>query len=173
MKLRRLHRRSESRVYDFYRSLLCVLVFIIAAGCTDSSIIPIAGYWTGGFNAMPADRKVKMRPEWVYRGYLQLYATGMKYKMHMESVAQIVDVSGTWQKKKDNIYLTSNLIEFDDKGGNLQRPVGVKPLDPQEVRQAYSQVMSFKYVEAKHELDGLDMSMGPIVGRHVFIKGGE
>lgn len=150
-----------------------IVALLLATGCTDSSIIPIAGYWTGGFNAKPADPKVRMRPEWVYKGYLQLYATGMKYKMHMESVAQIVDVSGTWQKKKDKIYLTSNLIEFDDKGGDLQRPVGVKPLPPPDVRQAYGQVMGFNYVADKHELDGLDMSMGPIIGRHVFIKGGE
>jgi hypothetical protein len=158
---------------SFSMKLLCVLLLIVTTGCTDSSIIPIAGYWTGQFNAKPADPKVKMRPEWVYKGYLQLYATGMKYKMHMESVAQIVDVSGTWQKKKDKIYLTSNLVEFDDKGGDLQRPTGVKPLDPQVVRQAYSQVMGFNYDAAKHELDGLDMSMGPLIGTHVFIKGGE
>ena len=153
--------------------MLLLLLLLLAIGCTDSYIIPIAGYWTGEFKAQPAEAGQQMKKEWAYKGYLQLYATGMKYKMHMESVAQIVDISGTWKKKKDKIYLTAGQIDFDDKGGDLQRPLGVTPISPDLVRQAYSQEMVLKYEPSKSELDGLEMSMGPLIGHHVFTKGGE
>lgn len=114
-----------------------------------------------------------MRREWVYKGWLQVYVTGERYKMHMESVAQIVDISGNWTYKGNKIYLTAKDIVFDDRGGELQRPEGVLPLPPEEVRETYSHGMVLSLQPGKTKLVSLDMTLGPLVGTHVFTKGGE
>ena len=148
-------------------------LMLLVGGCSDPSIIPFAGYWDGQFKVQPADPGVKMRPEWVYKGYLQVYATNRNFKMHMESIAQIVDISGKWTNKGNKLYLKADKVEFDDKGGKVVRPNGVNPIDPDAVRAAYSQEMVYEMSSDKKYLTSLDMSMGPVIGKHVFKKGGE
>ena len=155
------------------RRLFCLFAMLLAAGCADTSIIPFAGYWTGEFKARPSDSKQKMRPEWVYKGYIQLYATGRKFKMHMESIAQIVDIDGTWTNKGEKAYLKANKIEFDDRGGEIQRPSGVVPVPPEDVQTAYNRPLVFVLQPDKNTMIGLEMSIGPLIGHHVFTKGGE
>lgn len=152
---------------------LLIAFAFLGLGCSDPSIIPFAGYWDGEFKAQPADAAAKMRPEWVYKGYLQVYATNRVFKMHMESVAQIVDINGHWTHKGDKLYLKADKVEFDDKGGKVARPIGVNPIDPDAVKGAYTREMVFVLSPDKQYLTSLEMSMGPILGKHVFKKGGE
>jgi len=155
--------------------LYAALIFIAlwVTGCSDTAIAPLAGFWQGQFNGSPSDPKVQMRPEWVYKGYLQLYATGMKFKMHLESQVQIVDITGTWSHKKNKIYLSPGDVQFDDFGGKLLQRPGVKPLDPEQVRDALRQPLVFSYTPSPQKLDGLEITFGPMLGRFDFTKGQE
>lgn len=157
--------------------IICLLLLFafacIICGCSDSSIGPMAGFWQGQFNGAPANPKDQMRPEWTYKGYLQLYATGMKFKLHMESQAQIVDTSGTWSHKKNKIFLTTTDVQFDDLGGKLLQRPGVKPLDPTQVQTALTQPLVFTYSDSPQKLEGLEITFGPMLGRFDFTKGQE
>ena len=156
-----------------FLAALLALLLIGVTGCSDTSIAPMAGFWQGQFDGTPTDSKVQMRPEWIYKGYLQLYATGMKFKMHMESQVQIVDVNGTWSHKKNQIYLSPDEVKFDDFGGKLLQRPGVKPLDPEEVRNALKQPLVFSYSNNPQRLQGLRITFGPMLGRFAFTKGQE
>jgi hypothetical protein len=114
-----------------------------------------------------------MRPEWIYKGYLQLYATGMKFKLHMESEVQIVDASGTWSHKKNKIYLSPTDVKFDDFGGKLLQRPGLKPVDPTQVQEALRQPLVFNYSDNPQKLVGLEITFGPMLGRFDFTKGEE
>ena len=157
----------------FAKLVVLITLLVLGIGCSDTSIAPLAGFWQGQFNGTPSDPKVQMRPEWIYKGYLQLYATGMKFKMHLESQVQIVDVSGTWSHKKNKIYLSPADVQFDDFGGKLLQRPGVKPLDPGEVRDALKQPLVFSYTPSPQKLDGLEITFGPMLGRFDFTKGQE
>ena len=160
-------RNLISRLFSLF-----VLLFV-AISCTDSSLIPVAGFWNGGFDGSPSDPNVVMKPEWKYRGFLQLYVTDMKFKMHLESEVQIVDVTGTWEKKKNKIYVIPKDVQFDDKGGRLLQKPGVTPLDPDVVKKACSQELVFAYTDNPQELKGLEITFGPMLGRFDFSKGRE
>jgi hypothetical protein len=145
----------------------------VVVGCSDTSITPLAGFWQGQFDGAPSNPKEKMLPEWTYKGYLQLYATGMKFKMHLESEVQIVDVSGTWSHKKNKIYLAPDDVQFDDFGGKLLQRPGVKPVDPTKVQEALRQPLVFAYTNNPQKLEGLEITFGPMLGRFDFTKGQE
>ena len=146
---------------------------MIVAGCSDTTIAPMAGTWQGEFTGSPSDPKVSMRPEWTYKGYLQLRATQMKFKMHLESQAQVVDAEGTWSHKKEKIYVTASEIKFDDRGGKLLQKPGLTPIDPDKVREALSRPLVFSFQENPQKLEGLKITFGPLLGNFVFTKGQE
>jgi hypothetical protein len=146
---------------------------LMAFGCADTGIVPFAGYWQGKFEGIPAEPEFNMRPEWAYKGFLQIYGTRHRYKMHMESNAQIVDIAGTWTHKGNRLFLKANDIQFDDRGGAIVRPRGVVPIPPEDVRKAYGKEMVLVLDPQKNRLESLDMTLGPLIGRHVFTKGGE
>jgi hypothetical protein len=156
-----------------HRVLFLFLLLVVAVGCSDTSIAPMVGMWQGGFDGKPTDPGVTERPEWVYKGYLQLYATGMKFKMHLESEVQIVDVSGTWTHKKEKIYVSPVEVAFDDRGGELMQRPGAKPVDPELIRQALSHELVFTYKPNPQSLVGLEMTLGPMLGHFAFTKGRE
>ena len=148
-------------------------VAFLAAGCTDSSIAPLAGTWQGGFDGVPTDSRTIMRPEWTYKGYLQLYVTGMKCKMHLESEAQVLDITGTWSHKKDKIYVVPKDLAFDDRGGKLLQKPGLQPIDPTLVQTACTQELIFSDTDNPQHLTGLESTFGPMLGRFDFSKGTE
>jgi hypothetical protein len=160
------------RIIQFF---LMVLFILLAAGCSDPAIGPMAGMWQGQFEGAPSKTNVQMRKEWTYKGYLQLYATGMKFKLHMESDVQIVDVLGTWTHKKNKINLATKEVDFDDSktGGQLLQKPGLKPIDPTQVRDALQQPLVFDYIDNPQKLEGLKFTFGPMLGRFVFTKGQE
>jgi len=155
------------------KKLLAICAIALAIGCTDSSLAPLAGFWDGSFQGAPTDAKQAMRPEWTYKGYLQLYLTGMKFKMHLESDAQVIDINGTWSHKKDKIYVVPKDVVFDDRGGQLLQRPGLKPIDPAVVQKACSQTLIFAYTDNPQQLKGLEITFGPMLGRFVFTKGRE
>jgi hypothetical protein len=152
----------------------CFLLFL-AIGCSDPTIGPMAGMWQGQFDGAPTKPKETMLKEWTYKGYLQLYATGMKFKLLLESDVQIVDAIGTWSHKKNKIYLATKEVDFDDSktGGQLLQKPGLKPIDPTQVRNALQQPLVFNYIDNPQKLEGLEITFGPMLGRFVFTKGQE
>ena len=156
-------------------SVLITLLALLNVACSDTSIAPLAGFWEGQFNGSPSNPTVKMRSEWTYKGYLQLYATGMKFKMHLESNVQIVDIDGTWSHKKNKIFLSTNKVAFDDSktGGQLLQKPGLTPVDPTKVREALQEPLVFNYSDNPQKLEGLEITFGPMLGRFVFTKGQE
>jgi hypothetical protein len=154
---------------------LLLLLIVVVCGCSDPSITPLAGMWQGKFEGAPVDVQVAMRKEWIYKGYLQLYATGMKFKLHIESSVQIVDAEGKWSHKKNKIYLDVAEVKFDDSktGGQLLQKPGLTPIDPTKVRDALTQPLVFTYTDGPQKLEGLKITFGPMLGRFVFTKGQE
>lgn len=161
------------RVTQIASYAIAAATLFLAGGCADETRVPFARFWQGEFQGASGDPKTPMRKEWVYKGWLQVYITGNKYKMHMESIGQILDISGTWTHKADRMLLTATNIDFDDRGGEMMLKPGVKPIAPDLVRDAYSRPLVLVLQPDKQTLVGLEMSIGPIVGKHLFRKGGE
>jgi hypothetical protein len=153
------------------RALALLPLALIASACNDPHVVGLAGMWDAEFKIL--EPKTGVRPEWNYRGFLQLYATGNKFKMRLESNAQIVEMDGVWTITEDdkNLTLEFKEIKFDDRGGELRRPPNVQPLDPTAVRQAYSGKMPLKLDRQTNTLTGLEMDLGPLVVQHIFKKG--
>jgi hypothetical protein len=146
--------------------LLC-----LAAGCNDPHVVGLAGIWDGGPEILEPTNGI--RKEWQYKGFLQIYATGNKFKLRQESSGQIVEAEGVWAMSKDDKKLTLEFkkVTFDDLGGQLRRAPGVEPIDPVSVRKAYSGKMLFNLNRQTQTLSGLEMEFGPLVVKHVFRKG--
>lgn len=152
--------------------LAVALAVVASAGCGNSRVGELAGIWHGEFKPS-AESELKMRKEWGYRGYLQLYVTNMKFKMRLESLAQIVDVTGTWKVDQSRVTLSVANVAFDDLGGQVRRRPGITPIPPEAVREAFSQQLVLDYESEGQTLAGLDMTLGPILGKTFFKKGKE
>lgn len=144
------------------RLLLLLAVAIFAAGCIDKERAPVMGMWTGGF----FDDKGQ-----AFKGYVQLYKTGDKFKMRLASKEQAMDFEGTWTIAKRRIDLTVIDIKFDNPTEEDQKALGLKIISPDDVRAAYGKPITLDLDEKGSKLTGLSVSLGPLLGRHEFNKG--
>ncbi len=144
------------------RKWLPILLALLAAGCVDRSRVPVMGLWTGGFYADKGQ---------AFKGYLQLYRTGDKFKMRLASKDQAIDFDGTWTVDKRRIVLSVGDIKFDNPTEEDQKALGLKIIQPDEVRSAYSKPITLDLDQGETKLGGLTMTLGGLSGKHEFSKG--
>lgn len=142
---------------------LWILLVLILAGCADKERTPVMGHWTGGFYTDEAE---------AMRGYLQLYRTGDKFKMRLASKIQELNFEGTWTIAKGRIELRTGDIEFDNPTEATQKAMGLRVLDSEKVRNAYSKPVILDISGDQKTLKGLTMSLDNLQGSHKFVKGG-
>jgi len=144
------------------RLLLLLAIAIFAAGCIDKERAPVMGMWTGGFYTDKGQ---------AFKGYLQLYRTGDKFKMRLASKDQAMDFEGTWTIGKRRVELTVGDIKFDNPTEEDQKALGLKIISPEDVRGAYGKPVTLDLDEKDTRLTGLTFPLGSILGRHEFAKG--
>lgn len=142
--------------------LLLLLVAAGVVGCADRERTPILGTWTGGF----FDDQNQL-----FKGYLTLYRTGDKFKMRLTSKEQAMDFEGTWTVAKHRVTLTTTDIKFDNPTEEDQKALGIKIIQPDEVRAAYAKPVALDLDSNKQKMAGLTMTLGSLTGKHRFEKG--
>ena len=152
------------------RSWMLIPVLALA-GCGTKEGMAYFGRWSGRFAVESAEGSSEGdRLRSGMKGYLQIYATERRFKMHLEGEQQNVDVSGHWEIKKRRLTLRSNDIQIEDPGEELSDPTR-KRLPPRALRDAYARPLVFDLSPDGRALTGLTTSVGTLVGRHLFTKG--
>lgn len=162
------------KVFIVFGVLLVLLIgFTVRASFSNQDLMPFTGRWKGGFTvdsiqkgSDTADDRHRSRLE----GYVQVYLTGRKYVLHLEGEQQGIDVTGTWTAKGDRITLQSKSVTIDDQGGADARNPNKKYIPNEVVNEAYSRQMVLVLSKDKHNLRGLKVSVGDLIGEHAFEK---
>lgn len=141
-------------------------VLVTRARTANDELRPYLGKWTGGFYADPSNKKRDLI------GYLQIYATGMTFKMHIEAAQQQIDVNGTWTLEKKQVVLKPNDVHIEDFGGADSRNPNLDYYPNEAVRAAYSKPVVLNASADGKVLSGLLMSIGDREGEHRFDWGG-
>lgn len=154
-------------------TLLAAVLFALTLRATGSNreLIPFTGRWGGGFEIDtvtqgPASDEVKRQNR--LEGYLQVYLTGRKYKLHLEGIQQGIDVDGTWTAKGRRITLTPKEVKIDDRGGPEMRDPNKPYLPNEDVTAAYSKPIVLDQAEDGKSFKGLSMTVSRFIGRHAF-----
>jgi hypothetical protein len=144
------------------KRILLLAPFLLLVGCVDKDRAPVLGTWTGGFYTDQAE---------VLRGYLQLYKTGDKFKMHLNNKDQEMNIDGTWTIAKKRIELHVSDIKFENPAEEVQKALKLRIFPSEQVRTAYAKPIILNIKLDENELNGLTMTLGDIQGKHVFKKG--
>jgi hypothetical protein len=135
---------------------------LLLAGCADKRLQPFLGTWRGGFYPVAARGTANQTPEWA--GYLQLYMTHAKCILHLENASSNVDVTGTWQLKKERILVTATSIDLDTREGALSNNADAKLKLADQIRTDLKAGVILQVEENGTKLQGLDMHLGPDLG---------
>lgn len=127
---------------------------------------PFLGKWTGAFVVDPPNKRENLD------GFLQMYATEMMFKMHLEGEQQEIDVDGNWAIEGKQIILKPTHVDIQDYGGQDVRNPNLAYIPNDDVRAAYERTLVFNPSADKKKLDGLLISIGPLRGAHQFTYGG-
>jgi len=158
----------------FVLLIIAVSFAIIAeASCSNKDIMPFLGKWSGGFNVqrvtVGADTP-KDRERSSLHGFVQIYATNRKFKLHLEGEQEALDLTGTWTFKKNRMTLTTTDFAVDDQGGADMRNPNMKFIPADELRVGYTRPMVLDLSPDKKHLSGLPITIGGLVGKHDFAK---
>ena len=156
---------------------LATLLFVMTLRATESNKdqIRYTGRWKGGFT-VDAVQKGPDTPEARHgqrlEGYLQVYLSGHRYKLHLEGQQQGIDIDGTWTAQGNRLTLTPKAVAIDDQGGEDKRDPN-KPYIPNEaVLDAYNRPLVLAQSPDKKSFQGLKVTIGNLLGSHAFVKDG-
>lgn len=152
---------------------ITLVAFTIRATGSNRELIRYTGKWSGGFtvdSVVSGPDSVTVRKRNGLIGYLQIYLTGRKYKLHLEGEQQGIDVDGTWTAKGEKITLTPKEVKIDDRGGPEQRDPNRPYLPNDDVNTAYRKPIVLSQSADKNTFAGLAMSVGRFIGKHSFTK---
>jgi hypothetical protein len=125
--------------------------------------MPLFGMWEAKFE--PQD---PTSPE--IRGYLQLYVTDHKFKMHVGTKTQSFDPSGTWKMGPKQVTLTMDTVEVsgytEDEAKIRHQPYFL----PDEVRAGLGKELTLNLASDMKQMKGLEIALGKTVGRFQFKK---
>jgi hypothetical protein len=154
------------------RTLLLLIPALLLSGCGSKENIPFLGRWKADFvvdrMTVPGTEKDQRREG--LHGYLQVYQTGLKFKMRLEGEQEAIDGSGTWSHKGNHVTLTFTDLKIDDMGGAQHRDPNLKFILPAAIQAAYQRELTLNMSPDKKTLNGLDVTIGNLVGRHVFTR---
>ena len=136
--------------------------------------MPYLGKWSGGFEvekvgpgAAVSDPKRNS-----LKGFLQLYATGRRYELHLDGEQFGLVAGGTWSEKNGRLSLAPVTVKIDDGGGEEARNPNRAWVDPKDLSAAYSRPMGLKLSPDGQHLTGLLIDVGPLTGTHSFTREG-
>lgn len=152
---------------------ITLLILTIRATGSNRDLIPFTGRWGGGFTidsvqSGPDSEAERKRNK--LTGYIQIYLTGRKYKLHLEGEQQGIDVDGTWTAKGEKVTLKPTEVKIDDRGGPEQRDPNRPYLPNEDVKAAYERPMVLSQSADKNSFQGLPMSVSRFIGKHRFEK---
>lgn len=152
------------------RGALVLCAAVAAAGCHKEQI-PYLGYWHGGFevdDSVPkADAQTAMP-----RGYLQLYRTHDKFLIELANQIQVLDLGGTWKMlNSHSIELTFHDFRLNEPDVDKLKAMRRSFIDPAALREVYGKPMVLHLSADGKTLEGLLVHIGPLLGKHRFIKG--
>lgn len=146
---------------------------VILAGCNPhKNLMPFLGKWSGKFEVSDiiGGGKDSDKKRETLSGYVQVYATGQSFKMEMQGEQETIDISGTWTCKGNRMTLNPKSVQIDDQGGADQRDPNKKFIPATDVQTAYGRPMVLQETPDKKSLNGLEMTIGKLVGTHRFVK---
>ena len=164
--------RTVFIVCGLFTVLMIVLTLRVANSNRD--LLRYTGKWSGGFTVDSIESGANTesdRHRSRLEGYLQIYLTERRYKLHLEGEQQGIDVSGNWTAKGDRITLTPKSVEIDDHGGAEKRDPNKKYIPNEEVLNTYNRPLVFIQSPDRQRYNGLPISLGVLIGKHAFDKG--
>lgn len=157
-------------------TLTCVLIaFTMLATNSNKDLVRYTGRWKGEFaveSITKGEDTEEARTRNRLGGYLQVYLTGHKYKIHLEGLQQGIDIEGTWKAQGDRLTLTPKAITIDDQGGAEKRDPNKPYIANESVMEAYNRPMTLSQSSDKKKFQGLKMTIGDLLGEHRFVKDG-
>ena len=159
---------------------LSLLMLMTLSGCQQHrEMMPYFGKWDGGFyvdipesSRAGAGGKIPLK-RFTMEGYLMLYATRDGFKLHLEGEQVVIDVDGTWAVTKnsrgeDRISLRPKGFKIDDFGGADLRDPNKAYIPSLDIRDTYGKEMLLRPSKDRQKLDGLPLSLGKLVGVHLW-----
>ncbi len=147
---------------------------ILLCGCSgdETPIARAAGSWPGQFAVESADGKTDKAAidAELMKGNLHLYATGMKFRLEMNTKHQGFTIGGKWTAQKDRVTITADTWEFDNPTDEDQKALGLKLISPDDLRTTFGHAVVFDESADKRKLTGLKTSLGKLVGRFEFVR---
>lgn len=165
---------------------LFLFLLISLTGCQQHrEMMPYFGKWDGGFYideteskraGFTAPRLGKTSlplKRYTMEGYLMLYATRDSFKLHLEGEQVVIDIDGTWAVTKnsrgeDRITLKPKGFKIDDFGGADMRDPNKAYIPSLDIRDTYGKEILLKPSKDRQKLDGLPISLGKLVGTHLW-----
>ncbi len=145
------------------RFAVIALVLLTLVGCGPKPEMALYGNWEGGFSETG-----KSEPQ--VKGYLQLYATGHRFKLHLGNADQSYDVAGMWRLNERQVLLAIKDINFagltKQEAEERRKPY----MDPAEIRTDYGHQLILNLSSDKKSLAGLPMKIAGNEGAHAFEK---
>lgn len=156
-------------------TLLIAISFALVyqASHSNKDLVPFLGKWTGGFNVQRVTKGADSatdRERSSLHGFVQIYATNRKFKIHLDGEQESLDITGEWTFKKNRMTLTTTDFVLDDQGGEDMRNPNMKFIPAEELRLGYSRPLVLDLSPDKKKLSGLPITIGNLVGKHEFIK---
>lgn len=144
--------------------LPAVISLLVLSGCAPKAEMALYGNWPGSFAETVSERGFELK------GYLQLYATGHRFKMHLGNQTQTYDATGSWQDTGRQVLLNIKDIAFQGMTKDEAETRKVMFLDPDRVRDAYGRMLILNLSRDRKTLQGLPMKMAGFNGAHRFEK---
>lgn len=163
-------------VYTVLVSLtVLLLVMTLRNVNSNKDLIRYTGRWKGGFTVESvtngtdtADSRHAHRLE----GFLQVYLTNHKYKLHLEGQQEGIDVDGTWTANGDRLTLNPKAVAIDDQGGEEKRDPNKPYIPNEDVLATYNKPIVLVQSADKKGFQGLKVTLGNLLGSHAFVKDG-
>ena len=144
-----------------FRKVALVALAVCALGCGNRTEMPLYGNWEGRFEP---DRATDLD----MKGYLQLYATNHKFKMHVGGRNQTFDPTGVWRLQGRQIVL--DIQDMQISGLTAQEAEERKALyiDPKVVRGAFGKSLVLNLSADQTQLRGITLTIGSTQGHFSF-----
>lgn len=151
---------------------LAFFAALIVAGCGHGDQIAYLGRWHGDFvvDEITGGGTDKDRQREGLHGSLQVYETHQSCKLHLQGEQETIDADGFWSLEKGAMMLKFTKIAIDDNGGYEHRDPNLKFIPPTDITASYQRSLVLHLSKDKQKLNGLEISIGHLVGHYLFTR---